>query len=234
MADLEEAFYSALGLMGLSDYRVRANYHDFSTLKAVMQRTGNLVTVKASKGFDVGGRDVLVGLALDLVGRSFRRKVPENAYTQAFDAFFKNAKTAELSHSLKRRFGRKRKLVAQGTHHDLNHVVLKLIQEYPLLQELPVPTIGWNAQGGARLIGFYDEATHEILISNRLDQKRVPFYVLEYVVFHELLHAKHPSKHHKTRRTVHSAAFKKDEQAYPFYGEAMAWLKRHDLNAHWD
>ncbi|MBI4360614.1 M48 family metallopeptidase [Candidatus Micrarchaeota archaeon] len=234
MADLEEAFYSGLVLMGLSDYRVRANYHDFASLKAVMQRTGNLVTVKASRGFEAGGREVLVGLALDLIGRSFRRRVPENAYTSAFQEFFRNAQAVKLSHSLKRRFGRQRRLQANGSHHDLNDVVLRLIHEYPVLQELPVPKIGWNAQGGARLVGFYDEAAHEILISNRLDQKRVPFYVLEYVVFHELLHAKHPSKHNATRRTVHSMAFKTDEQKYPFYQDAMDWLKRHDLNAHWD
>jgi len=233
-ADVQEAFLSAVALLGKVDCTVRAEYRQFASLKATMERTGNHLTAKVSPGFAAGGRDVLVGLALDLTARVYRVRVPENAYTRAYYSFRRSGTSDQLNGALKRSHGRKRHLQAQGQHHDLNDIVLRMTREYPLLSTLSVPKIGWNAKGGARILGFYDESTHEILINANLDQKRVPPYVLEYVIFHELLHAKHPVKHGRSRRTVHTAEFKREERQYPLYDEAMAWLKRHNVDRDWD
>lgn len=232
--DVQEAFLSAAALLGKTDCTVFAEYKKFASLKASLVRRGNTLSAKVSPGFAAGGRDVLVGLALDLTARVFRMRVPDNAYTQAYYAFRRSQNSDLLNNSLKRSHGRKRRLQAQGTHHDLNDIVLRMTREYPLLSTLSVPKIGWNNKGGFRILGFYDEAAHEILINANLDQKRVPPYVLEYVVFHELLHAKHPVKRGQRRRTVHTAAFKADERQYPLYAEALAWLKRHSVAKNWD
>ncbi len=234
MADLQEAFYSAASLLGKANYTLEAKYYKFSSLKAILRRNGAALKLKASEGFAAGGREVLVGLCLDLIARLFKQKPPENAYTKAYWEFRSQQGASELNKTLKRSHGRTRKLEAKGNRYDLNDLVLKLTREHPLLQELPVPPIGWNQKGGASILGFYDEATHEILISKELDKKDVPFYVLEYVVFHELLHAKHPSKHNASRRTIHGSAFRKDEERYPFYKEATAWLKRNRIDAYAD
>ncbi len=234
MSDLQEAAFSALSLLGKNGYTVSANYRKYASLRAVMERSGNHLCLKASPGFAAGGRDVLVGLALDLSARIFRMRPPDNAYVSAYRAFRRGPASGELNKSLRNLHGRKRRLNPVGKWHDLNDVVLRLVREYPLLSELSVPKIGWNAKGGKRILGFYDEAAHEILVNAHLDQKRVPFFILEYVVFHELLHAKHPVKNGRSRRTVHTAAFKADEEKYPFYGEAMAWLKKNSVARHWD
>ncbi|GEM_PF-1181068 len=233
-ADVQEAFFSAAALLGKADYVVNAEYKKYASLKATLQRDGRTISAKVSPGFAAGGRDVLVGLALDLIARVFRMTVPDNAYTQAYYAFRQSQGSNQLNSALKRTHGRKRNLNAQGTWHDLNDIVLRMTREHVLLQTLSVPKIGWNKKGGSRILGFYDESAHEILINANLDQKRVPPYVLEYVVFHELLHAKHPVKHGRERRTVHTAAFKADERQYPLYNEAMAWLKRHNVEQDWD
>ncbi len=233
-ADIQEAFFSAAALLGKSDYSVTAEYKKYSSLKATFQRDGLHLYAKVSPGFAAGGRDVLVGLALDLTARVFSMKVPDNAYTQAYYAFRSDRSSSQLNNSLKRTHGRKRLLKAQGTWHDLNDIVLRMTREHALLQTLSVPKIGWNAKGGSRILGFYDESAHEILINSNLDQKRVPPYVLEYVVFHELLHAKHPVRHGRSRRTVHTTEFKTEERQYPLYNEAMEWLKRNNVARDWD
>ncbi len=233
-ADVQEAFLSAVALLGKADCTVRAEYRQFASLKATVVRTGNALQAKVSPGFAAGGRDVLVGLALDLTARVYRIRVPDNAYTRAYYAFRRSGTSDKLNGALKRSHGRKRHLQAQGQHHDLNDIVLRMTREYALLQTLSVPKIGWNHKGGSRILGFYDESTHEILINANLDQKRVPPYVLEYVIFHELLHAKHPVKHGRSRRTVHTAEFKAEERQYPLYNEAMTWLKRHNVDRDWD
>ncbi len=232
--DVQEAFYSAMGMLGKGGYKLEARYKKYASLKATLQREGTTLHANVSPGFAAGGRDVLVGLALDLTARVFRMRVPDNAYTQAYYDFRRSQGSNQLNSSLKRTHGRKRLLKAQGTWHDLNDIVLRMTREHVLLQTLSVPKIGWNEKGGARILGFYDESAHEILINANLDQKRVPPYVLEYVIFHELLHAKHPVKHGRSRRTVHTAEFKREERQYPLYDEAMAWLKRHNVARDWD
>ncbi|MBI2445313.1 M48 family metallopeptidase [Candidatus Micrarchaeota archaeon] len=232
--DVQEAFLSAAALLGKTDCAVKAQFRNFASLKATLQRQGNTISANVSPGFAAGGRDVLVGLALDLTARAYRMRVPDNAYTRAYREFRRSQNSNQLNNALKRSHGRKRNLQAQGAWHDLNDIVLRMTREYPLLQTLSVPKMGWNAKGGSRILGFYDESAHEILINANLDQKRVPPFVLEYVIFHELLHAKHPVKHGRSRRTIHTTEFKREERQYPFYDEAMAWLKRNNVDRDWD
>jgi predicted metal-dependent hydrolase len=54
----------------------------------------------------------------------------------------------------------------------------------------------------------------------------VPAYVLEYIVYHEMLHLKHPVKLRGSRRCVHSAEFQAEEKLFPLATEANAFLKR--------
>jgi len=54
----------------------------------------------------------------------------------------------------------------------------------------------------------------------------VPAYVLEYIVYHEMLHLKHPVKLRGSRRCVHSAEFQAEEKLFPGVAEANAFLKR--------
>lgn len=232
--DLQEAFFSAMALLGKADFRLDAKFKRYASLRATLERNGTTLRANVSDGYAAGGRDVLVGLALDLTARVFRMHVPDNAYTQAYYIFRKQKSASDLNSALKKSRGRKRHLRAQGKWHDLNDIVLRMTREHALLQTLSVPKIGWNTKGGKRILGFYDESAHEILINENLDQKLVPFYVLEYVVFHELLHAKHPVKHGRERRTVHTAEFKAEERQYPLYKEAMAWLARNRVDRDWD
>ena len=47
---------------------------------------------------------------------------------------------------------------------------------------------------------------------------------LEYVVYHEMLHLKHPVKLRGSRRCVHSAEFQAEENLFPEAAEAKRFL----------
>jgi hypothetical protein len=49
---------------------------------------------------------------------------------------------------------------------------------------------------------------------------------VEYIVYHEMLHLKHPVKLAGSRRCVHSAEFQAEEKQFPHLEEAMRFLKR--------
>ena len=53
----------------------------------------------------------------------------------------------------------------------------------------------------------------------------VPKLAVEYVMYHEMLHLRHPVEHQGTRRCVHTAAFKAEEKKFPLLKEAKKLLK---------
>ena len=54
----------------------------------------------------------------------------------------------------------------------------------------------------------------------------MPRFVLDYIMYHELLHIKHGTTFADGRRRVHTKAFKQDEEMFERYTEARRWLDR--------
>ena len=55
--------------------------------------------------------------------------------------------------------------------------------------------------------------------------RRVPRFVVEYIMFHEMLHLKHPVKLRGSRRCVHSREFAAEERSFPELAQAQRFLK---------
>ena len=76
------------------------------------------------------------------------------------------------------------------------------------------------------VFGTIQEADRVIRIHPLLDAPFVPAWFLEYVVYHEMLHAVVPDEYAASgRRRVHTEAFLKKEMQYPHYRKARAWEK---------
>ncbi len=85
--------------------------------------------------------------------------------------------------------------------------------------------MSWSGERARHLLGHYDPAHNAIIISKVFDQARVPRLAMEYIVYHEMLHLKHPVKMRGTRRWVHGKEFREDEKAFPQIEEARLFLK---------
>ena len=53
-----------------------------------------------------------------------------------------------------------------------------------------------------------------------------PRYAIEYLLYHEMLHLKHPVRVRAGRRCVHSREFQAEERLFPELEAARAYLKR--------
>ncbi|MDR0966457.1 MAG: M48 family metallopeptidase [Myxococcales bacterium] len=90
--------------------------------------------------------------------------------------------------------------------------------------------IGWGRQPRTRnrktiRLGVYDARSQTIRIHPALDQRHVPAYVIEFIVFHEMLHQAIPARERNGRQAFHGADFRREEQAFPDYERAMRWEK---------
>jgi len=77
-----------------------------------------------------------------------------------------------------------------------------------------------------RTLGSYQKKTRIIRINPILDRKKVPRYVVEFIVYHEMLHAVIDPVVKNGRCVIHSKEFKNRERNYSNYHKAIQWGKR--------
>jgi predicted metal-dependent hydrolase len=121
--------------------------------------------------------------------------------------------------------GRKRLRPARGHFYDLDAVFEELNTRF-FHGLLGRPRMSWSQTKTRGILGHYDPAHNAIIISRIFDHPAVPPYVLEYIVYHEMLHLKHPVRLRGSRRCVHSAEFQAEEKLFPHMMDANAFLKR--------
>lgn len=229
--NLEMAAANALSLLSRGDLDCVSRFYPYSGLKATARLKGNTMTFRASDGFKAASQDALTGLALNLFCKILRRSDGGfEPYIKAYEEFSKSASAARLHNTIRSVEGKKKPLEPKGTHYDLNAIVGKVAGEYWQVfdgVEIPHPT--WSEFKGRLTLAFHDGAFGRITVSALFDSPRVPQFVLEYLAYHEMLHAKHDVKYARgksMRRTVHTHAFKLDEKKFAKYEEANGWISR--------
>jgi len=122
---------------------------------------------------------------------------------------------------------RKERLAAAGRYHDLQEIYDRLNRTYFGGSLSCTVTWGRGRRRGRNRrsiqFGSYDRERNLIRIHPRLDTSRVPRYFLEYIMFHEMLHAVHPPAGNK----AHPPAFREEERRFPLFARARRWQKEH-------
>jgi predicted metal-dependent hydrolase len=121
--------------------------------------------------------------------------------------------------------GRKRISTASGHHYDLDEVFESLNTRF-FHGLLGRPTLTWSAHHARRMLGHYDAAHNTIVVSRVFDRPDTPRCAIEYLLYHEMLHLKHPVRVKAGRRCVHSREFQAEERLFPELDAAKAYLKR--------
>jgi len=81
-----------------------------------------------------------------------------------------------------------------------------------LSDEVEMPNLTWGTDS-FRKLASYNFHTDTITVSTLFVQAAPE--ILDYLMYHEMLHKHHKFKHHEGRSSFHSPAFKEDEQRYP-------------------
>lgn len=163
-------------------------------------------------------------LAVILVSKLLRKRVPAYA-DDIYNEYTRTTEMRDRSNDRKRSHGRKVVTTHKGEVYDLDEIFDNLNFWY-FGERLPKPVLTWSARQTYRILGHHD-ATHDtIVVSRSLDSPDVPRFVVEYIVFHEMLHIHHPTVHHNGRRYNHTAAFRRDEEKFKHYREAELWIEQ--------
>jgi hypothetical protein len=131
---------------------------------------------------------------------------------------------AAKAHLVRQIRGRKRIASAQGHIYHLEEIFDDLNQRF-FDGLLARPRMTWSQARSRQSLGHYDPGHNAIVVSRIFDHPRVPRCAVEYIVYHEMLHLKHPVKLRGSRRCVHSREFLAEENLFPHLQQAKAFLK---------
>lgn len=190
-------------------------------------RVGN-VFVRLAELSEFAPLEVHQALAFILVGKLLRRKIPPHI-VKLYREFTKTQEIQTKAIENKRANGRKIITTSSGEVYDLEKIFHKLNLVY-FQNSVAKPTLTWSAGKTYRILGHHD-ATHEtIVISKSLDTKKTPKFVVEFVVYHEMLHIFHPTTFRNGRRYNHTAQFRRDEKKFAYFEEAENWIEQNARN----
>lgn len=113
----------------------------------------------------------------------------------------------------------------QGKYYNLDRLFHTVNREY-FGGKMVKPRLSWNRSFTRRKFGHYERGRDRVVLSISLDSDRVPQYVVEFVLYHELLHKHHEGKWVNGRLNVHTPEFRQDEQKFRKYKEADQWLTK--------
>ncbi len=186
-------------------------------------RDGKLL-VRLSDLLEGAPEAVLRAIAHILVAKMCRKPIARE-YASRYRRYVSGHHIMRKVHLVRQMRGRKRLASARGQVYDLDAIFDELNTRlfYGLLAR---PQMTWSRDHARNSLGHYDPAHNAIAVSRVFDHPGVPRCAVEYLVYHEMLHLKHPVKLRGSRRCVHSAEFQAEEKLFPRLEEAKQFLKR--------
>lgn len=192
-----------------------------STVK--INRGSRTAHVNLSDMLEDAPPEVLGALATIILSRLYRLTVPAEVHKR-YKLWTLSPSVQERMLAMRRKRGRKRVLAPAGTTHDLDELFDQLNQRH-FGGTLRKPRLGWSPGASRRRLGHFDPAHDVIVISRVFDRAEVPKILLEYVLFHEMLHVKHPTEIRGTRRCVHTPEFQAEERTFPRFERIQHMLR---------
>lgn len=114
---------------------------------------------------------------------------------------------------------------AQGSCYHLDELFATIDQEY-FSGQMIKPRLVWSGVLSSRKLGHYERTRDRVVMSQILDDNRIPRCVVEFVLYHELLHKHHGIKWVNGRCLVHTREFRYSERKFRQYQAAESFLRQ--------
>ncbi|MBS1842653.1 MAG: M48 family metallopeptidase [Acidobacteria bacterium] len=222
-ASLFQRIYTRLGCEGRPP-RFQVEFYPYTNLVLTIRRREETVYVRFSDLMRQCSLPVLEGAAALLLSRIYRRRAPKSL-TQPYLEYARSQRTRQRIQRMRRTRVRPAATNPQGLHFDLSQMFDSLNGRF-FAGTLERPHLGWSKRGWRRQFGCYDPGPNQILLNRRMDHPFVPHFVVEYVLYHEMLHVKHPTRRSGCSLISHSREFRAEEKLFPEFTRARRFLDR--------
>jgi hypothetical protein len=203
---------------------IKVEFAAFANANAFIRLKDGVMEVRLADLLEGAPPPVQEALAHILIAKLYRKVVPESC-SRRYRAWLNRPEVRRQMHLVRQARGRKQMDQPSGAHYDLVEMFEQLNQRH-FHGLMARPDLGWSKRVSRTMLGHYDPSHNAIVLSRILDRESVPRLAVEYVLFHEMLHLRHPAEHSGHRRCVHTPEFKKAEKEFPGLKEAKLMLKK--------
>jgi hypothetical protein len=196
----------------------------FTSLNTTIRLREGQIFVSLSDLLEGAPETVVRAIAHILLAKLYRKPI-DAAQNLRYKRFASSAAVTRQTELIRHTRGSKRFVGPEGRFYNLEEVFDSLNTRF-FGGLLGRPELTWSEHQARRSLGHYDAAHNTIVVSRVFDRPSSPRYAIEYLLYHEMLHLKHPVRMRGLRRCVHSRDFKADEAQFPQLAEALAFIKR--------
>jgi len=202
---------------------LQVKFYAFANINNTIRLREGKLLVRISDLLEGAPEPILRALAHILLAKLYRKPI-EREHSTRYRRYVSSHDITQKAHLMRQRRGRKRIESPKGRVYDLEEIFEKLNARffYGLLAR---PQMTWSRSDARNMLGHYDPAHNAIVVSKVFDQPQVPAYAVEYIVYHEMLHLKHPVKLRGSLRCVHSAEFQAEEKLFQHLDKAKLFLR---------
>jgi len=203
---------------------VSIEYVPYAEVKHTWRRDGDRLELRISDYLQGAPEDVVESLAWYLVSRAVGRRCPRGK-AGLYLGFVRSRRLWSENGEIYLSRAKNLSLNPVGAHRDLR-MTFEYVNSFYFSRRLDQPTLAWTSESPSKRLGFYFSALDLLAVNKVLDSEAVPRYVLEFVVYHELLHHVNARDGRPLRRVHHTKEFKRQERLFRSYGDAEVWLRR--------
>ena len=203
---------------------LRVDFFAFANINNTIRLREGKLLVRLSDLLEGAPDTVLRAIAHILLAKMYRRPI-DRGQAVHYRKYVASHEIVRKTHLVRQMRGRKQLRSPRGHFYDLDSIFEELNARF-FHGLMARPQMSWSQTKTRRILGHYDPAHNAIVISRLFDHPGIPAFVLEYIVYHEMLHLKHPVRLRGSRRCVHSAEFQAEEKLFPRVAEANAFLKK--------
>lgn len=202
----------------------RIEFFPFANANHSIRLREQRVLVRLSDLLENAPVAVLQALAHILLAKLYREPV-RRTESARYRRHLGSAEVRDKVYLVRQLRGRKEIRSARGHIYDLETIFKELNTRY-FFGLLARPRLTWSRNHARRSLAHFDPGHNTIVVSRVFDSAAVPRFVVEYIVYHEMLHLKHPVKQRGSRRCVHSREFRAEEKLFAQAQEAQGLIKQ--------
>jgi len=199
-------------------------FFPFANINNTIRLRQQTVRVRLSDLLEGAPDSVFEAIAHILLAKLYRKPIAP-AHGARYRRYVSSREMARKADLIRHLRGRKRFEGAQGRAYDLEAIFEELNLRF-FHGLLARPPMTWSGNHARNSLGHYDPAHNTIVISRIFDSAQVPRYAVEYLIFHEMLHLKHPVRLRGSRRCVHPPEFQAEEKLFPQLEAAKKVVKQ--------
>lgn len=202
-------------------YELKAHFYASKSLRHTIEIKSNVIYVRIANHFVSVPREILSILGLILLGKLFRYKI-DRALTRTYRDYVEKHIMPYRERKVRKPSPR---YTAKGRVYNLSEMFDRLNQSY-FGGKLIKPVLGWSLNDSYTRLGFYSEERNLLVISRIFDSRKTPAEVVQFLLYHEMLHILIPVTKKNGYRSIHPPEFRRLEKEFPDFESIQKWIDK--------